>query len=380
MYQQRNRPSRRDFLVGSAAAVGAASLIDSRMAAAQAASAAQNAAYEPAVDLSAGQVVQITMVVNDAEKVAKNFSSVFGPSWRFYEFKPKQVLLHGKTPSSPDCTLKLAIGECGGHSFKLVQPVSGSSAYADFLQQHGEGFYGYGLGVLRNYDAAVTALKNAGVAIDTQAHVGNGAQFTVFDTAGDLGSRIEIASAPMKAESSLLRQTGSYAPQKPSLIDMSAPAVSGGRRFTQVGIVIKDAHKGAQRYEQLFGLRGWKFVSIPVKSATLHGKPLAEKDLPSAEVLQAVAYLGGTQIELLEPVNIKPGGIHREFLDRHGSGFQHLMVTPSAGDYDAAIEAFKKAGMPKANEAVIQIGSRTVKGDYIDMQSQLGGFLLEFPS
>src|ERR1700733_10180480 len=120
--------TRRKFLAGSAAAAAAAAGIGAalatRPALAQEPGAAAPAA-EPAVRFTGPKVTQITMVVKDAEKVARHFTDVFGPSWRFYEFRPTRLVLYDKTLGDGACVLKLAVGSWGGHSFKLVQPVSG---------------------------------------------------------------------------------------------------------------------------------------------------------------------------------------------------------------------------------------------------------------
>jgi hypothetical protein len=153
--------TRRTFLAGSAVAAGIGAALAARPALAQEAGAAAPAA-EPAVRFVGPKVTQITMVVKDAEKVARRFSDVFGPSWKFYEFRPTQVVLYDKALGDGACVLKLAVGNCGGHSFKLVQPVSGQSSYADFLTKEGEGYYSIGLGVQPNHDPMVESLRHAG--------------------------------------------------------------------------------------------------------------------------------------------------------------------------------------------------------------------------
>ena len=376
---EQNRPenaSRRTFLSGSitaAVAAAAAGMMRPSLADAQSTSA------PPKVDLSrGGKVQQITMVVKDAERVAKRFSDVFGPSWTFYEFRPKQIVLHDKDLGGADCVLKLAIGDCGGHSFKLVQPVSGQNSYAEFLQKQGEGFYAMGLGAFPNHDQMLAAFKNAGAGVEMQGDVGNGSKFTILETVEDLGLRVEFDSVPKQAVSANLRQTGSFTAKGPGIIDMNLPVISGGRRFVQLGIIVKDEKKSARRYEELLGIGGWQFQPIPTLEYTFNGKKIAEADLPSTTVGQGGAYLGDTQIELLAPVAQGPGGTHKAFLDKHGNGFQHLMISPAAGDHDAVVDALLKAGMKKEIEATIKLGNMIGHGDYIGMQEQVGGFVLEF--
>jgi Glyoxalase/Bleomycin resistance protein/Dioxygenase superfamily len=371
--------SRRSFVMRSLAAMAAgsaATVLGSRRLRAQAP--VQSGDSAPLVNLSGEKVVQISMAVKDAEKVAKRFSDIFGPSWKFYEFRPQKIVLHSK-PQPTDCVLKLAVGTCGGHSFRLVQPISGPNPYSEFLDRHGEGFYSIGLGALNNYSTIVDTLANGGVGIELQGDIGNGASVTVLETAADLGCRIEFTGTP-KSTAGFLKQTGHFSPQRPGIVDMDLPVMSGGRRFTQIGLVVKDDKYTAQRYQQLLGIGGWRFIRIPVIKYAMFGKALTQAELPSAEVGQGAAYLGDTQLELLAPVDLKPGGIHKAFLDRHGSGngFQHLMISPAGGDHDAAVDALLKSGQKKEIEATIHLGEHIGTGDYIGMEEQVGGFVLEF--
>lgn len=341
---------------------------------------AQSTSVPPKVNLTAGgKVQQIAMVVKDAERVAKRFSDVFGSSWTFYEFRPKQLVLHDKDLGDADCVLKLAIGDCGGHSFKLVQPVSGQNSYAEFLQKQGEGFYGIGLGAFPNHDQMLMAFRDAGAGVEMQGDVGDGSKFTILETAEDLGLRVEFGSVPKQAAAANLRKTGRFTRTRPGMIDMNLPVISGGRRFVDLGIVVKDEKKSAQRYEELFGIGSWQFqhTSTPLEY-TFNGKKIVEADLPSTTLNRGVAYLGDTQIELLAPMPQGPGGPHKAFLDKHGNGFELLALSPAAGDHDAVVDALVKAGLRKELEATTRHGNTTGHATYIGMQEQVGGFVLEF--
>jgi len=376
MIRREEKTSRRSFVSRSVlTAGGIAGLLSARSALAQGPPAGES---KSVVNLSGQKIVLISMVVKDAEKVARRFSDVFGPSWKFYEMRPKQLVLHDKELGDADCLLKLAIGFCGGRTFKLVQPVSGQSSYSEFLQKQGEGFYSIGLGSINGDDRMVSALKKAGVGVEMQCDVGDGSKLTILETGQELGCRIEFAGIPKQAEATSIRQTGSYTAKGPGIMNMDRPIITGGRRFGQVGIVIDDEKRAAKRYEELFGIGGWRFMSIPVVKASLNGKPVPEADLPSLEVGMGGASLGDMSIELLAPVKLNPGGVHRAFFDKHGNGFQHLMVNPPAGDHDANVDALLKAGMKMEVRATIKLGNFTASGDYIGMEEQLGGFVLEY--
>ena len=107
---------------------------------------------KPVINVTAEKIVQFGLVVKDVNKVAMRFSEVFGTSWKFYDFKPKGIILHGKELGDVECLLKVAIGDMGGRSFKLIQPVSGPSTYMEFKNKYGEGFLYFSLGMVMDHD------------------------------------------------------------------------------------------------------------------------------------------------------------------------------------------------------------------------------------
>lgn len=371
MDRQLVKTSRRSFLNRSAlTAAGAVGALGAKNSFAQA------PPSQPVVNLSGEKVFQISMVVKDVQKTARRFSDVFGPSWEFYELRPKQVVLHDEALGDVDCYLRLALGSFGGRSFKLVQPVSGRSTYAEFLQKHGEGFYSFSLGTLANHDAALEALRKAGVRIEMQGDMGNNSKFTILETVEELGSRVEFASPPNAGNETNLKQIGVFVPTRASIIDMGRPVISGGKRFSQIGIVLKDEKKGAQRFEQLFGIRVMRSGPIAdLVEAWLNEKPVAKADLPSLTVEASHLGWGDMSIELLRPIGMKPGGCHQWFFDKHGNGFQHLNMGPRAGDYQAIVDGLNKAGIYREFNCSRGDGNSLVS--YFAMEDQLGGFVLE---
>ena len=327
---------------------------------------------QPVVNLSAEKVVQFGLVVSDAEKVAKRFSDIFGVSWRFYEAKPRGLVLRDK-PSDGESLMKVAIGDLGGRSIKLIQPVSGPSLYREFLDRHGEGFLYFSLGTVGNHDRIVDALKKAGVAIAMQGRLGTHTTFTIFDTAEDLGCDIEIVSQGWNEADSYMRLTGVHEPSRPGIIDMTTPAFSGGKRINQIGIVVRDEKRVARRYQELLGIGPWSLSSIAKKTdAFLDEKPVPEAGLPGLGNDAAFSFLGDIQFELLKPA----GGpsCHRRFLDRRGNGIQHVSVGRQV-DYDQVVAALKKAGINSEYSATL--GGTSVV-NYFAMQEQLGGFQVEY--
>jgi hypothetical protein len=313
------------------------------------------------------------------EKVARRFSELFGVSWKFYDMKPKQIILHDKALKDTDCHLRAAIGVFGGRSFKLVQPVSGQNSYAEFLQKNGEGFYTLGLGTLANHDQIVGALKKAGVVVEMQGDLAN-SKFTIVETTADLGCRIEFSGPANASSGSDLKQTGILVPAGVPAIDMDRPVFSGGKKFNQVGIVVSDEKKAAKRFEELLGIGDWKYSFGPpgLADASLNGKPVDASAMPSLDVAFANSRLGDLQIELIRPVGVRPGGCHQWFLDKYGNGIQHLSFGMQE-DYGIVVDALKKAGVASEFSATLRMGAGAggVSVTYFAMQSQMGGFQIE---
>ena len=328
---------------------------------------------KPIVDLSVQKIAQFSLVAKDIEKVVKRFSEVFGMTpWKFYDFRPKGIVLHDKALGNVDCLVKVAIADMGGRSFKLIQPISGPSTYMEFMQKFGEGFLYISLGTVIDHDKIVAALKKAGIGIEMQGRLGEKTTFTILDTLEDLGCYIELVSPAWKDGESNLQLTGVYEHKGPSIINMETPIFSGGKRINQVGVVLKDEQKAAKRYQELLGIGPWIFAPSAKKTdAFLDEKPVPEEGIPGLRNDGAFAYLGDIQFELLKPA----GGpsCHRKFLDKRGNGIQHLSFGRQA-DYDQVVAELKKAGINSEYSATL--GGTTVV-NYLAMQEQMGGFQLE---
>ena len=185
-------------------------------------------AVKPVVNITeGGKIAQFGIVVRDVDKTARRFSEVFGASWRFYDFKPKGVILHGKELGDVEPLLKVAIGDIGGRSFKLIQPVSGASTYMEFLERHGEGLLHFSLGTVVVHNRIVESLKKAGIGIEMQGRLGERATFTILDTQEDLGCYIELISPAWNHTETNMQLTGVYEHKGPSIIDMASPLFSG---------------------------------------------------------------------------------------------------------------------------------------------------------
>jgi hypothetical protein len=325
------------------------------------------------LDLSAERILQISLVVKDANTVAKRFSEIFGISWKLYDLNPTRIMLHDHALANPD-SLKIAIGTFGGRSLKLIQPASGQTSYAKFLQKYGEGFYALGLGTLPNYEEVLSALKRSEIRIEMQGDMGNGSEFSILDATEDLGCRFEISNFVDPAFA--LKQTGEVNPSNAGFVDMDTPIFSGGKKINQVGIVVADEKKAAKRFEELLGIGNWTYDYGPPElvNCFLDEQPIPEVAMESIDVAFAMTNLGDIQLEIIRPMGIRPGGCHQRFIDRHGNGIQHVSFGLQP-DYFAFVKAMKKAGIGVQFSASIKPFG--VSATYFASQDQLGGFQLE---
>jgi hypothetical protein len=324
-------------------------------------------AGKPVVNIGATRerIAQFGVVVKDVSKVAKRYSEVFGTSWKFYDFKPVGIILHGRDLGDVECLMKVAIGDIGGRSFKLIQPVSGPSTYMEFLQKYGEGILYFSFGAVGDYGNIVDSLKKAGVGIEMQGHLGEKATFTILDTLEDLGCYVELNSPAWNDAN--MQLTDVYEHKASSLIDMTV------KFFGQVGIVVNDEKKAAKRYQDLLGIGRWNFVTPRRTNVLFNEKPVSETEMSGARIDVAMAYLGDLQIELVKTV--EGPNPQRKFLDRRGTGIQHLSIGHQP-DYDQVVAASKKAGI-KSEFSCKWPGFFV---SHLAMQEQLGGWVLEILS
>jgi hypothetical protein len=88
--------------------------------------------------------VQIGVVVHDLDRTVMNLTKIFGIGpFRSIEWPPPdrkdfERFYHG---NPGDYTARMAFTELGPVELEIIQPLSGKSIWADFLEQHGEGIH-----------------------------------------------------------------------------------------------------------------------------------------------------------------------------------------------------------------------------------------------
>jgi len=176
------------------------------------------APLEPGViDLKSKEITQVGIVVEDAEKTAKNYWELLGIGpWMFIDFKPPNVsdgLLHGiSIADDADVHIKAAIANHGDLQFELLEPVSGPSTHMEFLKMKGEGIHHVSFGEVDDHDNVVTALQKEGIPVESTGLLGGAVTFTYMATQKDLATIFEVVKSHPGAETTIAPY-GTYPPE-----------------------------------------------------------------------------------------------------------------------------------------------------------------------
>ena len=144
--------------------------------------------------------------------------------------------------------------------------------------------------------------------------------------------------------------------------DLSLPSLG------QVGVVVRDIQEAVKYYSSVFGIGPFDIYDFQPKRAWFKGKEVGPVKLKIA-----MADLGPVKFELIQVVE---GELpHREFLETHGEGLQHL------GFYSEKYEEWKsyvkERGMEVLCEAEVEDEVRGKRrGFYMD-SGKIGGVIFE---
>jgi catechol 2,3-dioxygenase-like lactoylglutathione lyase family enzyme len=144
------------------------------------------------------EAVQIGVVVKDLDKTIQLLTQVFGMGpFRTIDWPPAgrtdiEKFYYGQPG---DFTARMAFTDLGSVELELIQPVSGQSIWADFLEQHGGGIHHIRFNVT-DMEPVLEYLAGHGIQI---AQMGSGlrpgTQWANFDTEGTIGFTIEVMKA-----------------------------------------------------------------------------------------------------------------------------------------------------------------------------------------
>jgi methylmalonyl-CoA/ethylmalonyl-CoA epimerase len=110
------------------------------------------------------KILQVGLVVKDSEATARRYWEEFGIGpWRFYTIDPSNtsgMTFRGKPVKH---SFRAALARIGEVTLELIEPLAGSSVYAEHLATHGEGLHHLALAV-EDYDQAREYLRGRGYA------------------------------------------------------------------------------------------------------------------------------------------------------------------------------------------------------------------------
>lgn len=298
-----------------------------------------------------GEVTSIHWVVKDLAAVSAGWSRLGFPVLQDFGEVSLPVQYAGE---SGVATLRIAQSRIAGVDVFWLQPVSGRSAWSEFLTRRGDGVMSlnYSAPSREALDAEVARLESAGVDV-----------LQVTDTdAGQGPLRIVHMNTESQGKYVLGLVSGSV-PGPPS----TAPASTYGPKLSQYALVVHD----------LATVSGyWAKLGLPAMDVT-HPTltDLEYKGEPGRFDQKLGWHRHGTVTwEWIEP--LAGPTTYQDFLDAHGEGFHHLAF--DVPDMDAAIEAWEAAGHP-----IVQSGGWGEKGQpgsgrfaYADTAS-IGGVTVE---
>jgi methylmalonyl-CoA/ethylmalonyl-CoA epimerase len=115
-----------------------------------------------------------------------------------------------------------------------------------------------------------------------------------------------------------------------------------GLNFTQIAWVVKDIEASLSFFQDALGIRNFgKVATIRAKDfeGTCYGKP------SDAESLVALAFSGGTFIELIQPVS--GNSIFQDYLDKNPvGGIQHVAYSVPLAKFDNVISELTEQSFP----------------------------------
>jgi len=168
------------------------------------------------INLDGKEIRQVGIVVEDAEKTAKNYWQMFGIGpWMFVDFKPPFIsdgILHDIAMfDGIDFHVKAALADFGDMQIELLEPVAGPSTYMEFLRTHGQGVHHLSFGEAEDHDEVVSVLKNHWIDIEMSGVLGTAIRFTYMATQKELGTIFEVIKTN-KDKTVTLVPYGSYPP------------------------------------------------------------------------------------------------------------------------------------------------------------------------
>ena len=134
---------------------------------------------------------QIAFVVKDLKAAEKFFSGKMGAP-RFFRLNDVEVYESFYRGGPGDFHMNISIGYAGDSQIELIQHLSGSSIYKEFLDKRDEGLHHLGF-IVPDHDQVVADFEANGFPRIQSGRIGDdpGVQFAYFDTEATIGAIME---------------------------------------------------------------------------------------------------------------------------------------------------------------------------------------------
>ena len=135
-------------------------------------------------------------------------------------------------------------------------------------------------------------------------------------------------------------------------------------QVAQIGCVVRELSTTVRNYETVLGIGPFSTIDFRPEKSFIKGRS------PEIYLKIGITQLTPTlSLELIEVVSGDP--YHRDFLESHGEGVQHLGFMTD--EYDQVLERAKKMGIEVLMWAETEVpGMGTVRGAYLDTHALIG--------
>ena len=141
--------------------------------------------------------------------------------------------------------------------------------------------------------------------------------------------------------------------------------------YTQIAYVVKNVEQAAAHWTKVAGAGPFYVLEAETKNTIYRGRPT------NSRYRLALAFLGGTYLELIQPIDDEPS-IFNEILALRGEGFHHISPQLSAlkgATFDERCREMEHRGLTLSmNNEVVGLG----RAAYYDALDTIGGFIEVF--
>ena len=276
------------------------------------------------------EVTSVHWVVRDIDQVAAGWGKLGFPLLRDFGEVTLPVGYRGEPRSA---VVRVAQASFAGLDVFWFQPVSGTNAWSDFLERHGDGIMSvnYAVPSSEALDAEVARLEGLGVGVLQSLEVDAG------------GGPVRAVHMDTEAGGKyVLGLTTGRVPAPPQ----AAPPAPFGAKLSQYAVVVRDLG-AVSRYWEKLGLPAMEVTHPTLTDLKYHGAP--------GQFDQRLGWHRHGTVTWEWIVPLKGPTVYQDFLDKSGEGLHHLAL--DVKDLDAVARSWTALGYP-----IVQSGAWGEKG------------------